>query len=124
MQRVKVDWRISQSEIDAVHHFALSVKEAFESAGFADVQVDRQIADRAPSATDLCWDNFHDLGTARMASGPASGVVDRDLRIFGAENGWVCGHAVFPTGGFANPTFTTMALAVRLADRLAGLSAR
>ncbi len=54
-----------------------------------------------------------------MSSGPAGGVVDGDLRVHGAENLYVVGPSVFPTGGCANPTLTAVALALRLADHLA-----
>ena len=36
------------------------------------------------------------------------------------ENLWVAGSAVFPTGGYANPTPTIVALALRLGKRLEG----
>jgi choline dehydrogenase-like flavoprotein len=32
----------------------------------------------------------------------------------------MAGGSVFPTGGFANPTLTMIALAIRLADHLKG----
>ena len=63
------------------------------------------------------WGNHH-LGTTRMSSDPGEGVVDPDCRVHGLENLYVAGSSVFPTGGCANPTFTIVAMAHRLADHL------
>lgn len=60
----------------------------------------------------------HHLGTTRMHVSPRQGVVDPDGRLHGVRNGYVAGSSVFPTGGYANPTLTIVALACRLADRL------
>ena len=38
----------------------------------------------------------------------------------GIGNLFVAGASVFPTAGFANPTLTVVALAIRLADHLKG----
>jgi choline dehydrogenase-like flavoprotein len=62
----------------------------------------------------------HPMCTARMSTDPADGVVDPQLRVHGTDNVFVCGSAVFPTGGAANPTLTIAALAHRLGDFLAG----
>lgn len=59
---------------------------------------------------------YHPAGTTRMARDPELGVVDTDLRIHGTRNAFVVGSSVFPSMGAANPTFTAMALALRLAD--------
>jgi choline dehydrogenase-like flavoprotein len=56
-----------------------------------------------------------------MADDPRQGVVDRDGRLHGVDNLYVAGPSVFPTGGYANPALTTVALALRLADHLRGL---
>ena len=53
-----------------------------------------------------------------MSDDPAHGVVDADCRVHGHANLYVAGSSVFPTGGWANPTLTIVALALRLADRL------
>jgi choline dehydrogenase-like flavoprotein len=53
-----------------------------------------------------------------MAADPRDGVVDRGCRVFGTENLFIAGSAVFPTGGWSNPTLTLLALGYRLADRL------
>jgi choline dehydrogenase-like flavoprotein len=60
----------------------------------------------------------HTLGTTRMGTDRETSVVDADLRVHGYENLYVAGSSVFPSGGFANPTITIVALALRLADHL------
>ena len=50
-----------------------------------------------------------------MADDPSAGVVDPQARVFGLENLYVAGASVFPTAGFANPTLTIVATALRLA---------
>jgi choline dehydrogenase-like flavoprotein len=54
-----------------------------------------------------------------MSDDPATGVVDADCRVHGVAGLYVCGSSVFPTSGYANPTLTIVALALRLADHLA-----
>jgi choline dehydrogenase-like flavoprotein len=58
------------------------------------------------------------MGGTRMGVDPATSVVDSSLKIHGLENLYVVSCSVFPTGGSSNPTFTMMALALRLTDRL------
>jgi choline dehydrogenase-like flavoprotein len=63
-------------------------------------------------------DSFHPAGTTRMSDGPASGVVDRNLAVHGVPGLYVVGGSVFPTSGYANPTLTIVALALRLSAHL------
>ena len=60
----------------------------------------------------------HHMGTTRMSADPRHGVVDEHCRVHSVENLYVAGSSVFATGGYANPTFTLMTLALRLADTL------
>lgn len=61
----------------------------------------------------------HHIGTTRMHTDPKQGVVDINCRLHSVENMFIAGCSVFPTmGGLANPTFTIIALALRLSDRL------
>ena len=62
---------------------------------------------------------WHHMGTTRMHQDPAKGVVDRHCRVHDVDNLYVAGSSVFPTGGATAPTLTIIALALRLADRLA-----
>ena len=62
----------------------------------------------------------HTLGTTRMGNDPTTSVVDANCRAHGYANLFVAGSSVFPSGGYSNPTLTIVALALRLADRIAG----
>lgn len=61
----------------------------------------------------------HPAGTCRMGFDATTGVVDRNLQVFGTRNLYVSGASVFPTSGTGNPTLTIIALSLRLADHLA-----
>jgi choline dehydrogenase-like flavoprotein len=60
----------------------------------------------------------HHIGTTRMSADPRTGVVDASCRVHSVQNLYVAGSSVFSTGGHVNPTFTLVALALRLADEL------
>ena len=53
-----------------------------------------------------------------MADGPRSGVTDADTRVHGIANLYIAGSSLFPTSGWANPTLTIVALALRTADKV------
>ena len=61
------------------------------------------------------------MGTTRMAASPRKGVVNADGRLHAVDNLYVASSSVFPTGGWANPTLTIVALSLRLADHLAAV---
>ena len=61
----------------------------------------------------------HLIGGARMGTRPEESVVDADHRVWGVPNLLVADGSVCPTQGAANPALTIMALASRLAERLA-----
>jgi choline dehydrogenase-like flavoprotein len=60
----------------------------------------------------------HHMGSLRMSVSPDDGIVDTDCRFHQIDNLYAAGSAVFPTSGYANPTLTIVALALRLADHL------
>jgi len=62
--------------------------------------------------------NNHHLGTTRMHTSPKLGVVDPNCRVHDVDNLYLAGSSVFPAFGYANPTFTIVALALRLVDHL------
>ena len=62
----------------------------------------------------------HLVGGCRMGTDPETSVIDSDHRTWEISNLFVCDGSVMPTQGSANPALTIMALASRLAERLAG----
>ena len=67
-------------------------------------------------------DGVHQLGTTRIADSPEKGVVNRDAKLFGTDNIYICSSSVFPTSGQANPTFFLGSFAVRLANHLSKIA--
>jgi choline dehydrogenase-like flavoprotein len=78
------------------------------------------LPEESPSLPNRLGINHH-LGTTRMHTDPKHGVVDANGRVHDVSNLYVTGGSVFPTGGYANPTLTIVALSIRLADHLRGL---
>ena len=113
--RVHIAWRLGEQDAQAVLRAFHLLRESLEHSGagqlmFDDERLARQIARSIPLG--------HHIGTARMASTPGKGVVDRNCAVFGLPNLYVASSAVFPTCSHANPTLTIVALAVRLAQHL------
>jgi len=86
-----------------------------ERAGLGTLHSDLAV-DSAP--LDAVDEASHHLGATRMGHDPASSVVDADGRVHGLDNVFLAGGSVFPTGGCANPTYTIVALSIRLARHL------
>jgi choline dehydrogenase-like flavoprotein len=77
---------------------------------------------RIASILRQAGDGYHQIGTTRMGLTPQDSVVDAECRVHGVDNLYVSSSSVFPSSGQANPTFTAVALALRLAAHLAGQS--
>ncbi len=64
----------------------------------------------------------HVMGTARMGTDPRTSVCDPWHRLHDVENVLVADSSVFPTSAGYGPTLTIVALAIRAARELAGLT--
>jgi len=117
LNRAKIDWRIGDQERRTMGALTQAAGEEFGRMNLARVRLEDWLTDAG--ATQDYREAHHHMGTTRMASGPATGVVDRDCRVFGVDNLYVAGSSVFPTSGHVNPTLTIVTLSLRLADHLA-----
>lgn len=114
----ELDHRRTDLDRHTEKEFAGIVARAFSSAGIGDVKAAPWL--ELPDAVrgDAVWPIYHPSGTTRMAVDPRHGVVDPQGRVHSSANLYIAGSSTFPTVGFANPTLTIVALAIRLADHL------
>jgi len=125
MRRVALDWRLSPIDIHSVAGLVASLNRetsrmdlgSVEQAAWLSHPSGRWVSDNLISAHPI--GGFHHMGTTRMASDPRRGVTDGWGRVHGLPNLHVAGSSLFPTGGWANPTLTILALSLRTADRIA-----
>lgn len=110
--RTILDWQLTDLDWESIRRTVEIFGEAVSRAGIGEV------VSTVDTVTSPVYGNWHHLGTTRMHNDPAHGVVDENCRVHGIDNLYVAGGSIFPTGGYANPTLTIVALALRLADHL------
>ena len=116
-----VDWRISEDEHETVKRFAETADQALRGMGITGLRWNRQIAEPGEGWLGHATDTFHMMGGTRMGTDACCSVVDANLRVHGVENLYIASCSTFPTGGSSNPTFTLMALTLRLKNRIAAV---
>ena len=109
-----INWQLTRGDVNSMQKvFSILNNKAFSN----------DYIKFTHSPQDLDWENTftsaaHHVGTARMSDSAESGVVDKNLKVFGINNLYVCDGSVFSTSGNVNSSFTISALACRLADHL------
>jgi choline dehydrogenase-like flavoprotein len=113
----RLDWRLTRGDKDATRTTIRLLGEDMARAGIARMRIDEWLLEN-----DGHWEElgirYHQMGTTRMSDDPKTGVVDRNAKVHGVENLYITGSSIFPTSGYANPTLTIVALALRLCDHL------
>jgi len=115
LPRAAVHWRWTTLDLDSLQRTQRILAEECARAGVGRLVLPPS---DAPPVTTAAGGIHHHMGTTRMHDDERSGVVDADCRVHGVRNLFVAGSSVFPTGGYANPTLTIVALAIRLAEHL------
>jgi len=117
MPRTVVDWTVSDHDLATLRTFAIYLREKFDALGLEGVNWRPEIFDPEAEISGIT-DTYHPMGGCRMGTDPRESVVDPNLTVHGIPNLSLATAAVYPAGGSSNPSFTIMALAMRLADRL------
>ncbi len=114
-----VDWRIGDAEYSTATKFAHIIKQHLDAIGCSGFEWTPGLLE---GVRPEMADTFHPMGGLRMGTDAEASVVDTTLKVHGLANLYVASCAVYPSGGSSNPTFTLMALTLRLADHLRGLA--
>lgn len=115
LRRPHLHWHLPPTEFEPVIALFERWMDGISARNRARVRWTRQ---NAPTFADNVGVGYHHMGTTRMAAAPEHGVVDPDGRVWDRDNLYIAGSSVYPAAGFANPTLTICALAVRMAAHL------
>ncbi len=117
--RTRLFWRKSEQDLDNMRKAALAYGEHLVRRGLGRIRLAPWVLNNGPyPQEDQEIAGYHHLGGTRMSDRPETGIVDRDLKVFGQDNLYMAGSSVFSTGGHVNPTLTIVQLSLRLADHL------
>jgi len=115
----RLDWRLTAQDLDSYSRSQGLLAERLVAAGHEE-SIDSLV--KQTSVPSTLKGAHHHMGTTRMSDDPRGGVVDRNSLVHGIDNLYVTGTSVFPTGGYANPTLTAMALGLRAAHHCESLA--
>jgi choline dehydrogenase-like flavoprotein len=122
-RRAVLDWQITELDRDTIKRSTIGFGQYFAEQDYGNVKlIDWMLDDTTavPGVDEDLWlgAGWHHMGTTRMSDTSATGVVDKNCRVFDTENLFIAGSSVFPTGGHANPTLTLVQLSLKLGDHL------
>jgi choline dehydrogenase-like flavoprotein len=115
-RRARVEWHLGDTDIDNMRRVTRLLDQAVREAGVGHLEL--AFPDEPSDWRNATEGGLHHMGATRMHVDPKQGVVDENSRVHGTSNLFVAGSSVFPSGGYANPTLTIVALALRLGDHL------
>lgn len=116
MPFINMHWHFEQSDLDNYKACLMYFAREVAAQNLGRVYYNDKFWTQ--NLTKQLYGGNHHLGTTRMATKASEGVVDEQLKIHNCGNVFVAGSSVFPCFGSANPTFTIVALSLRLAEHL------
>ena len=113
----RIDFKFPRKEIEDIHQ---AMSERLVKSGLGRISP----LPYPPPTNSSVWTansgGGHMLCSTRMGRSPDASVVDSRCQVHGIRGLYVAGSSVFAAGEIANPTYTIIALALRLAHILAG----
>lgn len=123
-ETLKIYYRLSDSDVDSVIRTHAFLDQWLRRCKCGELEYWFVKSELPDAIRSMSIDGLHQVGTTRISPRPETGVVDENLKVWGAPNLYVCSSSVFPTSGQANPTFFLGLFAVRLAAHLAANAAK
>ncbi|MFZ1827530.1 MAG: GMC family oxidoreductase [Candidatus Competibacteraceae bacterium] len=118
-KRLVVEWQIKPDDIRVIRSVAERAITAWGASSLRDAAALRLTLPEEFANFESLYDVYHPTGALRMGSNAANSVVDRNLRVWALDNGYISSTAVFPSAGSANPGLMHLALTARLAEHIA-----
>jgi choline dehydrogenase-like flavoprotein len=122
--RAALDWRLSEIDVRSVSVLVDALGGELKRLGMGTVEkagwMDEGRWKTDPLISSHPIGGYHHMGTTRMGSEERTSVTDANGRVHGIGNLYIAGSSLFPTGSWANPTLTLVALALRTADKISG----
>ena len=115
MPKARIHWDLRAEDVASIRRFATDLEALFARH---DIGTLRLTLPEDPQSWPLTSIHSHFLGTLRMGTDPKTSVTNAEGRLHDVSNSYVCGSAVFPSYGNANPFLTIAALALRTADQI------
>ncbi|MDF1736141.1 MAG: GMC family oxidoreductase [Minwuia sp.] len=124
-RKIDLNWQIHEQDRETFRMAAMAIAQFFIQNDLGRIKVEPWVLDAS-----IDWPNQkthelvgnHHIGTTKMGSSPSSGVVDRNCKVFGHDNLFICGSSVFPRGGYANPTYSIVEITLHVANQMKMLS--
>jgi choline dehydrogenase-like flavoprotein len=110
-RRIEIHCTWSEADMDMVRKSQQIMAREIRKSGIGEFKVQDPVEVKTSSTT-------HFMGATRMHDDPTKGVVDSQCRVHGVDNLLISGSSVFPTGGYANPTLSIVAMSIRVADQI------
>jgi hypothetical protein len=117
-ETLKIYYRLIDDEVDSIIRTHKILDNWLRETGAGKLEYWYEQTLLSEKIKEMSCDGIHQSGTTRIADNSEDGVVDRNLKLWGTQNVYVCSSSVFPTSSQANPTFFLGAFAVRLANYL------
>ncbi len=115
MRKITFDYQLHEEDIQAFKRAQHVMAKAVKDSGLGEFNIAFEGSDEIDLIAMSCG---HHMGMTRMGTGPSHSVTDANCKVHGTENLYIACTGIIPAGGSANPTFTTIALGIRIADRL------
>lgn len=122
--RLSLNWQFSPLDKYSVRETMLAFDHELKRLNLGQVEIAPWLMDNKtewqvdPLISSHAIGGYHHMGTTRMSAQAQTGVVDSDCKVHGIDNLYIAGSSVFTTSGWANPTLTLTALALRLGEHL------
>ena len=110
---LKFHWKWGESEMRQIEHMRKTFTSWFEALGGSALKGQDEYE---PGKM------IHEVGGAAMGASEADSVLNREGRLWAAQNVYVADGAAFPTSPHKPPTLTILALAWRVADQVIAAS--